>query len=115
MSGGDAPEGVWFWLTVAVLEALPPRARLGQVVRAVTSDFEPARDSALAMRALDGLVDRLFGVGNDLVVPTEGVHRAGSYVVPDPLVVPSASAVAQGGFFRDAQVRAGLSEWLPGS
>ncbi|WP_405477731.1 esterase/lipase family protein [Streptomyces canus] len=79
-------------------------------VRAVTSDFEPARDAAL----LDGLVDRLFGVGNDLVVPTEGVHRAGSYVVPHPLVVPSASAVAHSGFFRDAQVRVGLSEWLPG-
>lgn len=84
-------------------------------VRAVTSDFEPARDAALAMRALDGLVDRLFGVGNDLVVPTEGVHRAGSYVVPDPIVVPSASAVVHSGFFRHAQVRASLSEWLPGS
>ncbi|CAL9668422.1 esterase/lipase family protein [Streptomyces sp. enrichment culture] len=87
----------------------------GGSVRAVTSDFEPARDAGLAMRALDGLVDRLFGVGNDLVVPTEGVHRAGSYVVPDPLVAPSASAVVHSSFFRDAQVRAGLSEWLPGS
>ncbi|WP_037696940.1 esterase/lipase family protein [Streptomyces scabiei] len=84
-------------------------------VRAVTSDFEPGRDASLAMRALDGLVDRLFGVGNDLVVPTEGVHRAGSYVVPDPLVVPSVSAVVHSGFFREAQVRAGLSQWLPGS
>lgn len=32
---GAAPEGVWFWLTVAVLEGLPPKARLGQVVGAV--------------------------------------------------------------------------------
>ncbi|MEU0414479.1 hypothetical protein ABZ307_42850 [Streptomyces griseorubiginosus] len=83
-------------------------------VRAVTSNYEPTQDAGLAMRALDGLVDRLFGVGNDLVVPTEGVHRAGSYVVPNPLLVPSASAVFHSGFFRDAQVRAGLSEWLPG-
>lgn len=60
-------------------------------------------------------MDRLFGVGNDLVVPTEGVHHAGSYVVPDPLVIPSAGAVAHSGFFRDPQVRAALSEWLPGS
>ncbi|MET9793872.1 esterase/lipase family protein [Streptomyces canus] len=84
-------------------------------VRAVTSDFEPARGAGLAMRALDGLVDRLFGVGNDLVVPTEGVHRAGSYVVPGPLVVPAVSAVVHSGFFRNAQVRAGLSAWLTGS
>ncbi|MGA5171173.1 MULTISPECIES: hypothetical protein [Streptomyces] len=61
--------------------------------------------SAGLFKTADAAGDRLFGVGNDLVVPTEGVHRAGSYVVPNPLVVPSASAVVHSGFCRDAQVR----------
>ncbi|MEU5205328.1 DUF2398 family protein [Kribbella sp. NPDC020789] len=37
MPDGAAPEGVWLLLTVAVLESLPPRVRLGQVVGAVRS------------------------------------------------------------------------------
>ncbi|MEU6986387.1 hypothetical protein ABZ946_23605 [Streptomyces sp. NPDC046324] len=84
-------------------------------VRAITSDYSPADGAGLAIRALNRLVDQLFGVGNDLVVPTDGVHRAGSYVVRDPLVIPSTSGVAHVDFFRDAQVRSRLAEWLPGS
>jgi hypothetical protein len=84
-------------------------------VRAITSDFTPAAEAGLAIKALNRLADQLFGVGNDLVVPTDGVHRAGSYVVRDPLVIPSTSAVAHVDFFRDAQVRTRLAEWLPGS
>ncbi|MEU9305058.1 hypothetical protein [Streptomyces sp. NPDC048269] len=84
-------------------------------VRAITSDFRFAEGAGLAIKALNLMVDRLFGVGNDLVVPTDGVHRAGSYVVRDPLVIPSTSAVAHLDFFRDAQVRSRLAEWLPGS
>ncbi|MBT2526980.1 DUF2398 family protein [Streptomyces sp. ISL-99] len=34
MPEGSAPEGTWFWLTAAVLESLPPKASLGQVVSA---------------------------------------------------------------------------------
>ncbi|AEY86853.1 hypothetical protein SHJG_1577 [Streptomyces hygroscopicus subsp. jinggangensis 5008] len=37
MPGGAAPEGVWLWLTVAVLEGLPSEVGLGQVVGAVRS------------------------------------------------------------------------------
>ncbi|MER5381741.1 hypothetical protein ABT040_15875 [Streptomyces sp. NPDC002688] len=82
-------------------------------VRAMTSDFRPAEGAGPAIRALDVLVDRLFGASNDLVVPTEGVHRAGSYVVTDPLVIPSESAVAHSHFFRNEQVRRQLAQWLP--
>ncbi|MFF4444120.1 esterase/lipase family protein [Streptomyces sp. NPDC001502] len=84
-------------------------------VRAITSDFGPADGAGLAIRALNRLTDHLFGTGNDLVVPTEGVHRAGAYVVSDPLVIPSGSGVAHTDFFRDAEVRIRLAQWLPGS
>ncbi|WP_327361035.1 esterase/lipase family protein [Streptomyces sp. NBC_01296] len=85
----------------------------GGRVHAMTSDFKPAEEAGVAIRALNVLVDSLFGTKNDLVVPTEGVHRAGSYVVTDPLVIPSTSAVAHTHFFRKAQVRRQLARWLP--
>jgi hypothetical protein len=86
----------------------------GTAVHAITSDFEP-RNTSLAVKALDLLADPLFGTANDLVVPTEGVYRAGAYVVRDPFVVPSANAVAHTTFFRDAEVRNQLARWLGGS
>jgi hypothetical protein len=85
----------------------------GVNVYAVTSDFEPAQAS-LAVKALDLVVDPLFGAANDLVVPTQGVYRAGSYVVDEPFLVPAASAVSHTRFFRDAEVRRRLAAWLPG-
>lgn len=56
MPGDSAPEGVWFWLTAAVLEGLPPRARLGQVVgaaRSAAAEAEiPVTQSQSELRAL---------------------------------------------------------------
>ncbi|MFE6631676.1 DUF2398 family protein [Streptomyces rochei] len=56
MPGGDAPQGVWFWLTVAVLEGVPPRAPLGQVVGAVRAAAQeteiPVTQSQPELRAL---------------------------------------------------------------
>ncbi|MFF3276048.1 DUF2398 family protein [Streptomyces chrestomyceticus] len=56
MPGGDAPEGVWFWLTVVALEGLPSRPRLGQVVGAVRSAAAeaevPVTQSRPELRAL---------------------------------------------------------------
>ncbi len=81
----------------------------GVAVHAVTSDFEPAGGAKLAVRALDLLVDPIFGAGNDTVVPTDGVHRgAGGYTVADPLVVPTARGVAHSTYFHDPGVRAAL-------
>ncbi|MCX4581188.1 TIGR02678 family protein [Streptomyces sp. NBC_01571] len=56
MSGGDAPQGVWFWLTVAVLEGLHPKVPLGQLVgavRAAAAEAEiPVTQSLPELRAL---------------------------------------------------------------
>jgi hypothetical protein len=102
------PGGAW----LRALNEMP--APRGTAVHAITSNFEPG-NSSLAVKALDLLVDRLFGAANDLVVPTEGVYRAGAYVVTDPFMVPRANAVAHTTFFRDAEVRNQLSKWLGGS
>ncbi|MGW4897443.1 esterase/lipase family protein [Kitasatospora sp. NPDC004240] len=87
----------------------PPAA---DTVYAVSSDFKPGPDAGLPLRTLDLLVDRLFGTGNDLVVPTDGVARSGSYVVPNPMILPATDAVAHCDFFRDARVRHRLADWL---
>jgi hypothetical protein len=88
-------------------------AHSATAARAITSDFEPEQ-APLAVRALDLVTDPLFGAANDLVVPTEGVYRAGAYSVDDPFVVPVRSAVSHTAFFRDAEVRRQLATWLPG-
>lgn len=71
---GPAPEGVWFWLTVAVLETLPDRVGLGEVVaaaRAAAAEVEvrvtqsrterAALVQALAMLRLRGLLEEIEG------------------------------------------------------
>ena len=102
------PGGPW----LRALNEMP--AAPGTTVHAITSDFEP-RKASLAVKALDLLADPLFGAANDLVVPTEGVYRAGAYVVREPFVVPGVNAVAHTTFFRDGEVRNQLARWLPGS
>ena len=79
---------------------------------AVTSSFDSAH-GPLPSRALDALADRLFGAANDLVVPTEGVHRAGAYRVDRPYdLTGQVPSVAHSGFFGDPAVRHRLAEWL---
>lgn len=83
-------------------------------VYAVASDFEPTGSASLAVRALNFMADPMFGSGNDLVVPTDGVYRAGGYTVDQHVVVPMASGISHGTYFADAGVRRILAEWLPG-
>ncbi|WP_406719047.1 TIGR02678 family protein [Streptomyces althioticus] len=84
MPGDSAPEGVWFWLTAAVLEGLPPRARLGQVVgaaRSAAAEAEiPVTQSQSELRALvaglrmlceRGVLSELEGRVDDLM---DGAH-----------------------------------------
>ncbi|MFF7887820.1 DUF2398 family protein [Streptomyces sp. NPDC020794] len=84
MPRGDAPQGVWFWLTVNVLESLPPRAPLGQLVGAVRAAAEeaeiPVTQSLPELRALvaglrmlceRGVLSELEGRVDDLM---DGAH-----------------------------------------
>jgi hypothetical protein len=62
------------------------------------------------------VVDGLLADDNDLVVPTGGVYRAGSYVVGDCLDLSGqAPSIAHSGFLGDAGVRRWLADRLPGS
>ncbi|GHE37083.1 hypothetical protein GCM10017673_44550 [Streptosporangium violaceochromogenes] len=78
---------------------------------AVATDFHGA-SASLPVRALDALADLTFGVANDLVVPTEGVHSAGSYRVADRMIVPSSHTVSHTTFFRAPAVRKRVLAWL---
>ena len=84
--------------------------------RAVASNFEPAQGSPLSRTARDAIVDVVFGsTENDLIVPTEGVHRVAGldgFAPADPLVFPAAAAVDHSSFWvQDAFARKVL-EWL---
>jgi hypothetical protein len=89
----------------------PGVAAAAGVVRAIASDFQPLQGT-LKLDALNVLVDKFFGAGNDLVVPTEGVSDAGSYRVADPYVVPKERGVTHTTYFRDAGVRQQVGQWL---
>lgn len=81
-------------------------------VLAVATDYEPPPSAALAARALDRIVDALFGTGNDLVVPTDGVARAGRYTASDVHLAGAAGSITHNTFFADAAVRRRLAGWL---
>jgi hypothetical protein len=82
-------------------------------VHAVTSNFEPSAGAGITIRTLDLLMDRMFDkAGNDLVVPTDGVGQADAYMVQNPVVIPTANAVAHTHFFDDDLVRQSLAAWL---
>jgi pimeloyl-ACP methyl ester carboxylesterase len=84
-------------------------------VAAITCDYDAA-GAAAALRALDFAADRLFGTGNDLVVPTTGVYDAGSYRVDDRLdLTGSTPSIAHSSFLGDPRVHAWLADRLPGS
>jgi hypothetical protein len=83
----------------------------GTRAHAVTAVFTGS--AKLSLRVLDVLADRLFQAGNDLVVPTDGVHTAGRYRVPDPLVLRRRD-VGHHTLFRTPEVRDALAGWLPG-
>ncbi|MEU8701622.1 DUF2398 family protein [Streptomyces sp. NPDC048680] len=60
---GNSAQGVWFWLTVSVLESLPVRARLGQVAaaaRAAAAEIElPVTQSRTELSAFAAGLRRL--------------------------------------------------------
>jgi hypothetical protein len=81
-------------------------------VLAVAADYEPRPSAALAARALDRIVDALLGTGNDLVVPTDGVARAGRYTASEVHLAGDAGSITHNTFFADAAVRRRLAGWL---
>lgn len=84
-------------------------------VSAITSDYDSS-GATTARRALDFLADRVFGAGNDLVVPTTGVYEAGSYRVDDRLDLSgTAPSLAHSGYFHDSRVLVWLADHLSGS
>lgn len=99
-----APEG-------AFLRGLDAPSDGYRSCHAVATDFHGA-SATLPVRALDALADLTFGVANDLVVPTEGVHTAGSYRVADRMIVPSSHTVSHTTFFQASAVRKQVLAWL---
>ncbi len=85
---------------------------------AAAADFDPPEGSKLLRIARDHLTDLVFGkVGNDLVVPTEGVFTvpdAGTFPVADPLVFGAADAVDHSGYWARPELDERLQVWLPG-
>lgn len=97
-------------------EYLNVPATTASTYRAVASNFEPAQGSPLSRTARDAIIDVVFGsTENDLIVPTEGVHRVpglDGFAPTDPLVFPAAAAVDHSSFWvQDAFARKVL-EWL---
>lgn len=80
---------------------------------AIATNYEPQRGS-LPARALDAVMDLVFGVTNDLVVPTIGVYDAGQYKVAQPLIVSPDQMVSHNTFFKNRMVQQRLVEWLTG-
>jgi hypothetical protein len=84
--------------------------------RAVASNFEPAQGSPLSRTARDAIVDVVFGsTENDLIVPTEGVHRVpglDGFAPAEPLVFPAASAVDHSSFWGQDAFAQKVMEWL---
>jgi len=77
---------------------------------AITTNYEPQH--GLPSRALDTVMDLIFGVANDLVVPTQGVYDARRYKVAEPLIVPGDQMVSHNTFFGNNMVQQRLLEWL---
>lgn len=84
--------------------------------RAISADFEPI-DKKLIPLATDRLLDKIFKEQNDLVVPTEGVHRENGdpmFPIADVLTVPSTEGVHHGIYFSNKMVLNQLKKWLNG-
>lgn len=86
--------------------------------RAIASNYEPLRGSALARIARNAGTDFVFArAGNDLVVPTNGVFEvdgATGFPVADPFVFAAEEGVDHGSYFQRPEVSVKLLEWLPG-
>ncbi|GAB3890205.1 hypothetical protein GCM10029964_061340 [Kibdelosporangium lantanae] len=74
-------------------------------VHVIGTDYEPLPSASRAAWVLNTIVDRLFKEANDLVVPTDGMSRAGSFQVADPYLVARERAVAHTTYFGSGDVR----------
>jgi hypothetical protein len=86
--------------------------------RAIASNYEPPRGASLARVARNAGTDFVFRkVGNDLVVPTQGVFEVSGvtgFPIADPLVFAAEAGVDHSSYFTRPEVSAKLLEWLPG-
>jgi hypothetical protein len=83
---------------------------------ALASDFTPA-EPGLKEFALDRLMDKIFQVANDLVVPTEGVFEANGssfFPIEQRVVFGGTDAVAHTGYFASGAAREKMLTWLSG-
>lgn len=87
----------------------------GFACHAIVTDYEPAASASLVEKTLDVTVDLVFGAANDLVVPTEGMSRAGRFSVGDPFHATAGAgerSVAHTSYFGAAGVRAEIARCL---
>jgi hypothetical protein len=84
---------------------------------ALASNFTP-EEPGLKELAMNRLLDKIFKVGNDLVVPTDGVFSAngsGFFPIEQKLVFQGSDAVAHTGYFGSTSAREKIAEWLVGA
>jgi pimeloyl-ACP methyl ester carboxylesterase len=104
------------WLAALGSREVPPL-----IAYAIDSDFEPVGGLLKLVRVENGLVDRVFGdAGNDMVVPSEGVHET------DPLLhfatIPEERRLSFGrdesiwhcAYFGSRKTGTKLLDWLTG-
>jgi hypothetical protein len=80
---------------------------------AVASDFEPAESGLSSFK--DGVMDKIFGLENDLVVPTSGVWDSNGcalFPIADRLVLPKKKSIHHSGYFADVDVQREIAKWL---
>lgn len=80
---------------------------------AMASDFEPVKLGVKT--AFDALLDQIFGIRNDLVVPTAGVYEdngATLFPIRERVVYSETEGVTHTGFFGKEETRRQLLKWL---
>jgi pimeloyl-ACP methyl ester carboxylesterase len=81
---------------------------------AMASNFEPSEAGAL-LYLRDALMDEIFGVDNDLIVPTNGVFEANGskkFPIADIHSYPAADGIQHSGFFANKAVTQQMTTWL---
>jgi hypothetical protein len=84
---------------------------------ALASDYSP-KDPGFRAWVVDRLLDKVFKVPNDLVVPTAGVYDIegdGGYSFTDSHVFTQESGVAHSSYFSNQEAQGRLLEWLNGA
>ncbi|GAB6898148.1 esterase/lipase family protein [Kineosporia succinea] len=88
----------------------------GTTLHAVASDYDPPEHSPLRRVSRNGVTDLVFGSeGNDLVVPTRGVHHLADvpgFPVAGPLLLEPHAGVEHTRYFDDPAVGERLLSWL---